>query len=66
MSNEAKTLIERARALAPEDRIALIEDALDGLDRADARYRSAVRSRDRRPTVTAAYRADGEPAGSKT
>ena len=35
MSNEAKTLIERARALSPEDRIALIEDVLDSLDRAD-------------------------------
>ncbi len=35
MSNEAKTLIERARALPPEDRIALVEDVLDSLDRAD-------------------------------
>ncbi|MBS0222179.1 MAG: addiction module protein [Proteobacteria bacterium] len=35
MSNEAKTLIERARALSPEDRIALVEDVLDSLDRAD-------------------------------
>jgi hypothetical protein len=25
MSNEAKTLIERARALPPEDRIALVD-----------------------------------------
>lgn len=32
MSNEAKTLIERARALPPEDRIALVEDVLDSLD----------------------------------
>ena len=35
MSNETKTLIERARALSPEDRIALVEDVLDSLDRAD-------------------------------
>ncbi|WIM09554.1 addiction module protein [Enhydrobacter sp.] len=35
MSNEAKTLIERARALPPEDRIALVEDVLDSLDHAD-------------------------------
>jgi len=37
MSNEAKTLIEqaRARALPPEERIALVEDVLDSLDRAD-------------------------------
>ena len=35
MSNEAKTLIERVRALPPEDRIALVEEVLDSLDRAD-------------------------------
>jgi putative addiction module component (TIGR02574 family) len=35
MSNEAKTLIEQARALPPEDRIALVEDVLDSLDHAD-------------------------------
>ncbi len=35
MSNEAKTLIEQARALPPEERIALVEDVLDSLDRAD-------------------------------
>jgi putative addiction module component (TIGR02574 family) len=35
MSNEAKTLIERARALPPEDRIALVEDVLDSLDPAE-------------------------------
>jgi putative addiction module component (TIGR02574 family) len=35
MSTDAKTLIERARALPPEDRIALVEDVLDSLDRAD-------------------------------
>lgn len=35
MSNGAKTLIEQARALPPEDRIALVEDVLDSLDRAD-------------------------------
>ncbi len=35
MSTEAKTLIERARALPPEDRIALVEEVLDTLDHAD-------------------------------
>ena len=35
MSNDAKTLIERARSLPPEDRIALVEDVLDSLDHAD-------------------------------
>ena len=35
MSNAARTLIDKARALPPEDRIALIEDMLDSLDRAD-------------------------------
>jgi putative addiction module component (TIGR02574 family) len=35
MSNDAKTLIERARALSPQDRIALVEDVLDSLDRID-------------------------------
>jgi putative addiction module component (TIGR02574 family) len=35
MSNEAKTLIEQARALPPQDRIALVEDVLDSLDRVD-------------------------------
>ena len=35
MSNEAKTLIEQARALPPQDRIALVEDVLDSLDHAD-------------------------------
>ena len=35
MSNEAKTLIEQARALPPQDRIALVEDVLDSLDRSD-------------------------------
>ena len=35
MSNEAKSLIEQARPLSPEDRIALVEDVLDSLDRAD-------------------------------
>ena len=42
MSNEAKTLIERARALPPEDRIALVGAVLDSLDCADHRYRSTV------------------------
>lgn len=35
MSNDAKTLIEQARALPPEDRIALVEDVLNSLDHAD-------------------------------
>jgi putative addiction module component (TIGR02574 family) len=35
MSNRAKTLTEQARALPPQDRIALVEDVLDSLDRAD-------------------------------
>ena len=35
MSNEAKTLIEQARALPPQDRIALVEDILDSLDHTD-------------------------------
>jgi putative addiction module component (TIGR02574 family) len=35
MSDEVKTLIEQARALPPQDRIALVEDVLDSLDRAD-------------------------------
>ena len=35
MRNEAKTLTERACALPPEDRIALVEDVLDSLDQAD-------------------------------
>ena len=35
MSNEAKVLIEQARALSLQDRIALVEDVLDSLDQAD-------------------------------
>ena len=35
MSTETRTLIEQARALPPEDRIALDEDVLDSLDHAD-------------------------------
>jgi len=35
MSDDAKMLIERARALSLQDRIALVEDVLDSLDRAD-------------------------------
>jgi len=35
MSNDAKTLIERARELTPAERIALVEDVLDSLDHAD-------------------------------
>jgi putative addiction module component (TIGR02574 family) len=35
LSNEAKTRIEQARALPPQDRIALVEEVLDSLDRAD-------------------------------
>lgn len=33
MSSRTKTLTEQARALSPQDRIALIEDVLDSLDR---------------------------------
>ncbi|MGJ5175658.1 addiction module protein [Bradyrhizobium oligotrophicum] len=36
MSNQTKMLTEQARALPPRDRIALVEDVLDSLDRADA------------------------------
>lgn len=35
MSNKTIMLIEQARALPPQDRIALVEDLLDSLDRAD-------------------------------
>ena len=35
MSNEAKTLIEQACALPPQDRIALVEGVLDSLDHTD-------------------------------
>ena len=35
MSKETKTLIEQARTLPPQDRIALVEDVLDSLDRVD-------------------------------
>jgi putative addiction module component (TIGR02574 family) len=35
MSNDPKSLIEQARALPPQDRIALVEHVLDSLDRAD-------------------------------
>jgi Putative addiction module component len=35
MSNTTKALTEQARALPPQDRIALVEDVLDSLDRAD-------------------------------
>jgi putative addiction module component (TIGR02574 family) len=35
MSDEAKTILAQARALSPQDRIALVEDLLDSLDRAD-------------------------------
>jgi putative addiction module component (TIGR02574 family) len=35
MSLEIKTLMEQARALLPQERIALVEDVLDSLDRAD-------------------------------
>lgn len=35
MSDETRTLSERARALPPRERIALVEDVLDSLDRAD-------------------------------
>ena len=35
MSDKAKMLTEQVRALPPHDRIALVEDVLDSLDRAD-------------------------------
>ena len=35
MSDKAKALGEQARDLPPQDRIALVEDVLDSLDRAD-------------------------------
>ena len=35
MTDKAKTLSEQARALPPQDRIALVEDVLDSLDHAD-------------------------------
>ena len=35
MSDNAKTLIEQARSLPPQDRIALVEDVLASLDGAD-------------------------------
>jgi len=35
MSDDAKTLIEQVRALPPQDRIALVEEVLDSLDRTD-------------------------------
>ena len=35
MSDATKTLIEQARALPPEERIELVEDVLDSLDRPD-------------------------------
>jgi putative addiction module component (TIGR02574 family) len=35
MSNKVKILTEQASALPPQDRIALVEDVLDTLDRAD-------------------------------
>lgn len=35
MGDKAKALSEAARALSPRDRVALVEDVLDSLDRAD-------------------------------
>jgi putative addiction module component (TIGR02574 family) len=35
MNAKAKALGEQARELSPQDRIALVEDVLDSLDRAD-------------------------------
>jgi len=35
MSDNAKTLIEQARSLPPQDRIALVEDVFASLDGAD-------------------------------
>ena len=35
MNAKAKALVEQARELSPQDRIALVEDVLDSLDQAD-------------------------------
>jgi putative addiction module component (TIGR02574 family) len=35
MNDKVKNLGEEVRALSPQDRIALVEDVLDSLDRAD-------------------------------
>lgn len=35
MNEKAKALVEQARELSPPERIALVEDVLDSLDRAD-------------------------------
>jgi putative addiction module component (TIGR02574 family) len=35
MNDKTKILSEQARELSPQDRIALVEDVLDSLDRAD-------------------------------
>jgi putative addiction module component (TIGR02574 family) len=35
MSDKAKALSKQARGLPPQDRIALVEDVLDSLDRVD-------------------------------
>jgi putative addiction module component (TIGR02574 family) len=40
MSERAKTLGQQARELTPPERIALVEDLLDSLDRADPRIES--------------------------
>ena len=40
MSERAKTLGQQARELMPQERIALVEDLLDSLDRADPRIDS--------------------------
>ena len=40
MSERAKVLGEQARELTPPERIALVEDLLDSLDRADPRIDS--------------------------
>jgi putative addiction module component (TIGR02574 family) len=40
MSERAKTLGQQARELTPPERLALVEDLLDSLDRADPRIDS--------------------------
>ena len=40
MSERAKTLGQQARELTPQERIALVEDLLDSIDRADPRIDS--------------------------
>jgi hypothetical protein len=49
MSSNVKTLIERACALPAQDRIALVEDVLDSLNRADPAIGSTLGAGGERP-----------------